>query len=617
MFDIYEELKKLPRKPGVYLMKNAKDEIIYIGKAINLKNRVNQYFQNSKNKSLKVKTMVDFIVEFEYIITDSEMEALILECNLIKKHEPKYNILLKDDKMYPYIKYTSNEDYPEIFVTRKVLKDKAKYYGPFTDVYAVREIVDTINKIWPIRKCMKSFPRDFNKERPCLNFHINQCIAPCKGDVSKEEYMKIIDEAVLFLEGKHDEIIKKMEKEMLIASDNYEYEQAGMIRDKLKSLQVITQKQKMDNVSAESSDVIAFARSHGEGVVLIFFIRNGKVTGREHFFMKDILELSRSEVITQFVKQFYSGTPFIPKEIILQDPLDEDEEEAIVNFLSDIKGSKVSFTVPKKGDKQKIVQLVSKNAVAMFEQFGEKLKREQQRTVGALKELCEVLKLENVSRIEAYDISNTQGFLSVGSMVVFEDGKPKRSDYRKFKIKTVVGANDYASMKEVIERRFNRGIKEQQNIIENNGKFSKFPDLILMDGGKIQINAALEIFKTLDICIPVCGMIKDDKHKTRGIIFNDEEFYFKNNSEAFLLVTRIQDEVHRFAITYHRKLRENNAISSVLDNIEGVGAVRKKALLRHFSSVDKIKNAEISELLEAESINEKVATTIYNYFRKI
>ena len=613
MFDISEELKKLPSKPGVYIMKNADDEIIYVGKAISLKNRVRQYFQSNKNHSAKVISMVKHIAEFEYIVTDSEMEALILECNLIKEHRPKYNIMLKDDKMYPYIKITVNEDFPRIFVTRNYVRDNAKYIGPITDALAVKEMIETIHKLFPIRKCKKVFPRDIGKERPCLNYHIGQCKAPCDGLISKEEYRKYIDEAILLIEGKHEEIAKKMRLEMEEASENLEFEKAMAIRDKLKSIKSIAEKQKMANTGLGDCDVIAFARAYNEGIVQVFFIRGGKMTGREHFLLDNVDGIERGEVITDFVKQFYSGTAFVPKEIIVQDDIVSEEKEIIEGFLSDIKGSKVTITAPQKGEKKKLVDLASKNAIIVFEQTGERLKREEKRTVGAVSQIQKALGIDKeIVRIEAYDISNTQGFDSVGSMVVFEKGKAKRSDYRKFKIKTVIGANDFASMEEVLTRRFKRGLSS-----EDNGSFSKMPDLIMMDGGKIQVNAGKSILEKFGLDIPICGMIKDDRHRTRGLIYNDEEIYMPLSSEGFLLVTRIQDEVHRFAIEYHRKLREKNALHSVLDDIKGVGEKRRKALMKHFGSVENISKAEVSDLLEVEGMNIKVAESVYAFFRGI
>ncbi|MBO8434084.1 MAG: excinuclease ABC subunit UvrC [Tyzzerella sp.] len=613
MFDIEEELKKLPEKPGVYIMKDENDAIIYVGKAKILKNRVRQYFRNTKNQPPKVKAMVKHIKEFEYIVTDSEMEALILECNLIKLHKPHYNIMLKDDKMYPYIKITVNEDFPRIFVTRNYVRDNAKYIGPITDALAVKEMIETIHKLFPIRKCKKVFPRDIGKERPCLNYHIGQCKAPCDGLISKEEYRKYIDEAILLIEGKHEEIAKKMRLEMEEASENLEFEKAMAIRDKLKSIKSIAEKQKMANTGLGDCDVIAFARAYNEGIVQVFFIRGGKMTGREHFLLDNVDGIERGEVITDFVKQFYSGTAFVPKEIIVQDDIVSEEKEIIEGFLSDIKGSKVTITAPQKGEKKKLVDLASKNAIIVFEQTGERLKREEKRTVGAVSQIQKALGIDKeIVRIEAYDISNTQGFDSVGSMVVFEKGKAKRSDYRKFKIKTVIGANDFASMEEVLTRRFKRGLSS-----EDNGSFSKMPDLIMMDGGKIQVNAGKSILEKFGLDIPICGMIKDDRHRTRGLIYNDEEIYMPLSSEGFLLVTRIQDEVHRFAIEYHRKLREKNALHSVLDDIKGVGEKRRKALMKHFGSVENISKAEVSDLLEVEGMNIKVAESVYAFFRGI
>ena len=624
MFDIKEELKKLPQKPGVYIMKDSKDDIIYVGKAINLRNRVRQYFQNSANQTAKTKSMVPHIKEFEYIVNDSEMEALILECNLIKKHRPYYNIMLKDDKMYPYIKVTVNEDYPRIFVTRKYLKDKAKYYGPMTDVSAVRETIDTLYKLFPIRKCNRILPRDIGKERPCLNYHIGQCTAPCNDHISKEEYRKIIDDAMQFLEGKHETILKKMEQEMYEASENLDFEKAAMIRDKIKSVNIIAQKQKMANSSMGDSDIIAFARANMEALVQVFFIRGGKMTGREHFLINYFDGTTRSEVITEFVKQFYSGTAFVPKEIVLQEDIVAEEKEVIENWLSDMKGSKVSFVVPQKGEKHKIVELAAKNAILTLEQFGEKIKREQQKTKGAIEEIKTAIMFDGeINRIESYDISNTQGFESVGSMVVFENGKPKRSDYRKFKIKTVIGANDYASMEEVLRRRFSHALKEYTKMEEEGhvnseeGKFTKLPDLILMDGGKTQVSAAYNVLYEFGLNIPVCGMVKDDRHRTRGLLFNDNEIIMPTNSEGFKLVTRIQDEVHRFAIEYHRKLRDNKMVHSVLDDIKGIGATRRKALLRHFGDIESIKKAELDELQGVESMDKRSAEEVYNFFKSL
>ncbi|NLK38463.1 MAG: excinuclease ABC subunit UvrC [Epulopiscium sp.] len=615
MFDIQEELKKLPSKPGVYLMKDENDQVIYVGKAIHLKNRVRQYFQSAKNQTPKVQTMVPHIKEFEYIVTDSEMEALILECNLIKKYRPHYNIMLKDDKMYPYVKVTTNEAFPRVFITRRMEKDKAKYYGPFTDVLAVKETVETLHTLYPIRKCKKNLPKEIGKERPCLNYHMGQCSAPCAEKISQEDYRKLIDNAIRFLDGKHDEIQKQLEALMQEASDNMEYEKAAILRDKIKSIQRISERQKMDNTGLGDCDVIAFVRAFEEGLAQVFFIRNGKMTGREHFTLKASEHMSRSEIMTEIVKQFYSGTAFIPKEILLQEEPLAEEKVLLQEYLSIKRGNKVTLTVPQKGEKHNLVELAWKNAMITFEQFGEKIKREEQRTVGAVEELQKALGLsQKITRIESYDISNTQGFESVGSMVVFEDGRPKRSDYRKFKIKTVVGANDYASMEEVLTRRFRHGLQERENITEKEQKFSRFPDLILMDGGSIQVKAAELVLQRFGLSIPVCGMVKDDKHRTRGLIYQDREVYIPLTSEGFRLVTRIQDEVHRFAIEYHRKLRENKMLHSILDEIPGIGEVRRKALMKYFGSIDKIKSAEVEELLEVSEMNIKAAESVYAFF---
>lgn len=609
MFDIKEELKKLPQKSGVYIMKNSNDEIIYIGKAVNLKNRVRQYFQSPKNQPLKVQKMVPNIKEFEYIITDTELEALILECNLIKKHKPKYNILLKDDKQYPYIKVTVNEQYPRIFITRRIERDKAKYYGPYTDLYYIREFINLIHELWPIRKCDKSLQN--RNERPCLNYDIGQCKAPCNNLISSEEYKKYIDSAIELLEGKYNELIVKLEQEMQMLSENLEFEKAAKIRDKINSIKKVSEKQKMVNSSLEDQDVIAFARAHGEALVQIFFVRKGKIIGREHFMLESVDSMSRSEVMTEFIKEFYGGAAFIPKDILLQE--DIEDKEIIQAWLSNLKGQKVYISVPQKGEKHELVDLVAKNAMITLDRFGEKIKREKKKTEVALNEIKQVLNIAALERIEAYDISNIQGFESVGSMVVFEEGKPKRSDYRKFKIKSVIGPNDYASMEEVLTRRFVHGLNEITKKLEKT-KFSKFPDIIFIDGGKGQINVAQKVLKELNLNIPVCGMVKDDNHRSRGLIYNNEELSFKQNSEAFKLITRIQDEVHRFAIEYHRTLRQKNQFHSILDDIDGIGEVRKKILLKNFGSIEKIREASIEQLSNLDGINLKTAETVYKFF---
>ncbi len=615
MFDINEELKKLPSKPGVYIMKNADDEIIYVGKAVSLKNRVRQYFQSNKNHSAKVISMVKHIAEFEYIVTDSEMEALILECNLIKEHRPKYNIMLKDDKMYPYVKVTVNEDFPRVFMVRKVLKDGAKYFGPITDAYAVKETIEMINKMWPLRKCRKVLPRDTGKERPCLNYHIGQCCAPCQGNIKKEDYAVYVNEALDFLEGKHKDIIHKMQEKMEEASENLEFEKAAQYRDKIKYIKNVEQRQKMANTGFNDSDVIAFVRAFDEALIQVFFIRGGKVMGREHFLINNTEGMTRNEIITEFIKQFYSGTAFVPKELILSEDIVEDEKEVILSFLSNLKGSKVTVTVPVKGEKKQLVELAYKNASITFEQFGEKLKKDNARTKGAVEEISRALGLESIpERIEAYDISNIQGFFSVGAMVVFENGMPKRSDYRKFKIKNVAGANDFASMQEVLTRRINHSIKDKMD--NKTGGFARLPDLILMDGGKAQVKAAKLVLASFGMDIPVCGMFKDDRHRTKGLLYEDREIMLPANSEGFKLVTRIQDEVHRFAIEYHRKLRESSQVDSILNHIPTIGPARRKALLKHFGDIEKIKNAEVGDLLEADGMNIRSAETVYSFFRQ-
>lgn len=620
VFDIQEELKKLPMKPGVYIMKDAYDTIIYVGKAIKIKNRVRQYFQNSSNHSTKIKKMVEQIKSFEYIVTDSELEALILECNLIKKHRPKYNTLLKDDKMYPYIKVTVNEKYPRIIYTRKLVKDKAKYFGPYTNARAAKETIEIIKKIWKVRACNRNLPKDIGKERPCLNYHIDQCLAPCQGYVTDEGYKKIISEILEFLGGKYESVIKLLEADMHEASELLDFEKAAQIRDQLISVKAIADKQKIINASMEDQDVIAFAKAHDEALVQIYFIRNGKLIGREHFHLNGVDELTRKEVMTEFVKQFYSGTPYIPKELILQEEIDE--TTIISAWLSDRRGQKVYIKVPRKGEKHKLVDLAAKNALMTFEQFGEQIKREERKTKGAVKQLVGIIGLdEDVSRIEAYDISNTQGFESVGSMVVFENGKAKRSDYRKFRIKSVKGPNDYASMEEVLTRRFTHALEEQKELLLKGmdaslGKFTKLPQLILMDGGKGQVNIALKVLDQLELSIPVCGMVKDDKHRTRGLYYNNTILPLDKHSEGFKLITRIQDEAHRFAIEYHRKLRTKTQIQSILDEIEGIGPARRKALLRHFGSVEKIRKAPIEALASVESMNVKSAEAVYSFFAK-
>ncbi|QUI25060.1 excinuclease ABC subunit UvrC [Vallitalea pronyensis] len=619
MFDIEENLKNLPMQPGVYLMKDMYDNIIYVGKAIKLRNRVRQYFRKSTNHSNKIRKMVTMIKSFEYIVTDSELEALILECNLIKKHRPKYNTLLKDDKAYPYIKVTVDEMYPRIIYSRELKKDKAKYFGPYTNATGAKETIEVITKIWKIRTCNRRLPKDIGKERPCLNYHIKQCHGPCQGYISREDYGAHIHEIIEFLGGKYDKVIGILEEKMKQASEDMDFEKAAEYRDQLMSVKSIAGKQKIINASMEDQDVIAFAKSQDEALVQVYFIRHGKLIGREHFHLDGVEDLHRQEVMTTFVKQFYSGTPYIPKEIILQEEIDEAN---IINaWLDNKRGQKVYIKVPRKGEKHKLVELAAQNALLTFQQFGERMKREDRRTKGAVQELIDLICLDDdVTRIEAYDISNIHGFEAVGSMVVFEEGKPKRSDYRKFRIKSVKGPNDYKSMEEVLTRRFTHALEEQKEMLLKKqdvslGKFTRLPDLILMDGGKGQVNIALKVLDTLGLRIPVCGMVKDDKHRTRGLYYQNVEFNMDTHSEGFKLMTRIQDEAHRFAIEYHRKLRSKQQIQSILDDIEGIGPKRRVTLIKHFGSVEKIRQAELSDLEAVVGISQRVANTVYHFFR--
>ena len=616
MFDIPAELKKLPESPGVYIMRDKTDDIIYVGKAKILKNRVRQYFQNSANHSLKVKQMVSNIDHFEYIVTGSEVEALILENNLIKKHNPKYNILLKDDKTYPYIKVTTNEMFPRVFVTRKLLKDKNKYFGPFTNSSAVKENIALIDKIWQVRRCSKVFPRDIGKGRPCLNYHIGQCKAVCTGKVSEEEYNKMIGEILDFLGGKTENVVKNLTSKMLKYSAEMEFEKAAEVRDTIESIKILNQKQIIENLHIDDRDVIGFARGIRESIMQIFFIRGGKITGREHFMLEECEDVEDKELMTQFVQQFYSGTPFIPKEVILQCEIDD--FDLISQWLSEQKGQRVNVLVPQKGERKSLVLMAQNNAKIVLDKFGAEIRREHKRTKGALEEIQKALNIDfELNRIESYDISNTQGFESVASMVVFENGLPKRSDYRKFKIKTIIGPDDYGSMEEVITRRFTRYINETSGD-ENVKKagFDKKPDMIFLDGGKGQISAVQKALTNLNLYVPVCGMVKDDRHRTRALMYNGEEIELPYTSEGFKLLTRIQDEVHRFAIEYHRKLREKKQVHSILDDISGIGSVRRKALMKHFGDINAIRRAEVEELQQVDGMNIKSAEAVYNFFRK-
>ena len=599
-------------------MHDAEDTIIYVGKAISLKNRVRQYFQSSRNLGIKKEQMVEQIARFEYIVTDSELEALVLECNLIKEHRPKYNTMLKDDKTYPFIKITLQEEYPRIQIVRQMKKDKAKYYGPYTSGLAVKDVVELVTKLYHLRTCNRNLPKDIKKERPCLYYQIHQCEAPCQGYISKEEYHKKVEQLISFLNGSHKEILKELEQKMLSASEELRFEDAAQYRDLIESVKKIAERQKITDQHGEDKDVIAVAQENDDVVAQVFFIRGGKMIGRDHFFLHTAGE-GKTAVLSSFIKQFYAGTAMIPKEIMIESEIEDCE--IIETWLSNRRGTKVQIRVPKKGTKEKLVELAKNNAKLVLEKDKERLKREEGRTIGAVKEISKLLNLSSAQRMEAYDISNISGFQSVGSMVVYENGKPKRSDYRKFRIKTVEGPNDYASMEEVLTRRFEHGMEEKQQQKEKNqeeqyGSFTRFPDLILMDGGKGQVHAALSVLEKLKLEIPVCGMVKDDKHRTRGLYYKNQEIPIEKDSEAFRLITRIQDEAHRFAIEYHRSLRSKNQIHSVLDEIAGIGPARRKALMKHFMGVEKIKEATVEELAEVSSMNEKSAQAVYDFFHK-
>ena len=617
MFDIEEELKKLPAKPGVYLMHDEKDAIIYVGKAVSLKNRVRQYFQSSRNKGVKIEQMVTHIARFEYIITDSELEALVLECNLIKEHRPKYNTMLMDDKTYPYIKVTVNEEYPRVMLSRQLKKDKGKYYGPYTSAGAVKDTIDLIHKLYQIRTCSRSLPKDLGKDRPCLNYHIKQCAAPCQGYISREEYGKNVGKALDFLNGNYGPLLKELEEKMKAASDSMEFEKAIEYRELLNSVRQIAQKQKITHSDMEDKDIIALASEGEDAVVQVFFIRDGRLIGRDHFYLRISEGEQEKEILSSFLKQFYTGTPYIPRELMIQEAVED--KEVIEQWLTARKGHRVYLRVPKIGTKEKLVELAKKNAALVLSQDREKIKREEGRTIGAMKEIAGLLGLAGVNRVEAFDISNTNGFESVGSMVVYEKGKPKRSDYRKFRIRSVKGPDDYASMYEVLTRRFLHGLEEGRELREKQisgelGSFTKFPDLIMMDGGRGQVNIALRVLQELDLSIPVCGMVKDDNHRTRGLYFNNEEIPIDRNSEGFRLITRIQDEAHRFAIEYHRSLRSKEQVHSVLDDIAGIGPSRRKALMKRFQSLDAIREADVETLASVPSMNRGAAEKVYAFF---
>lgn len=612
MFLIEEELKKLPGKPGVYIMHGEKDEIIYVGKAVSLKNRVRQYFQSSRNKGAKIEQMVTHITRFEYIVTDSELEALVLECNLIKEHRPKYNTMLKDDKTYPFIKVTVNEPYPRVLFSRTMKKDKAKYFGPYTSSTAVKDVIELVRRIYMVRSCNRTLPRDCGRDRPCLYYHMKQCTAPCQGNVSEEEYKKNITQVLHFLNGNFQDTINQLTEKMMAASEDMRFEDAAGYRDLINSIKRIGERQKITTYGEEDKDIIAVAMEESEdlreqdAVVQVFFMRGGRLIGRDHFFLRVARGDTKAQVLSSFLKQFYAGTPFIPAEIMVQTEIEDGE--IIEDWLSARRKQRVHIRVPKKGTKEKLVELAKENAWMVLSKDRERIKREEGRTIGAVKEIEDWLGLKDIVRMEAYDISNISGFESVGSMVVYEKGKPKRSDYRKFKIKWVQGPNDYASMEEVLTRRFTHESKGDYD------SFSLLPDLILMDGGRGQVNIALKVLGELGIDIPVCGMVKDDNHRTRGVYFNNVEIPIDTSSEGFHLVTRIQDEAHRFAIEYHRSLRSKEQVHSVLDDIPGIGETRRKALMRRFRSIENIRDASVEELSQTESMNVQSAEAVYQFF---
>ena len=619
MFNFEEELKKLPKEPGVYIMRDKNDAILYVGKAINLRNRVRSYFRENIGRGPAIDQMVSLIARFEYIVTDSELEALVLENNLIKEHSPKYNTLLKDDKTYPYIKVTVGEDYPRILFSRTMKKDKSKYFGPYSSAAAVKDTIELLNKLYQLRTCNRNLPRDTGVERPCLNYHIKQCLAPCQGYISKEEYRQQVSGALEFLNGNYNMILKDLEEKMKAAAEQMEFEEAAKYRDLYNSVKLVSQKQKITDSVGEDKDIIALYQDESEAVVQVFFVRDGKLIGREHYYMTHVSEGNKPGILEDFIKQFYAGTPFIPRELMLQYEIPD--APLIEKWLSERKGGRVYLKVPKIGSKEKLVELAAQNAKLVLNQDREKLKREEGRTIGAVKEIATLLELPGINRMEAFDISNINGFENVGSMVVFEKGKPKRSDYRKFKIKSVSGPDDYACMREVLTRRFTHGMEESRELAEKDlgqeyGSFTKFPDLLLMDGGRGQVNIALSVLEELRIHIPVCGMVKDDNHRTRGLYFNNVELPIDTRSEGFKLITRIQDEAHRFAIEYHRSLRSKTQVKSVLDDIPGVGPARRKALMRHFKSLEEIKNASMEQFLEMPEMNERIAQEIYSFFRK-
>ncbi len=616
-FDFEEELKKLPGKPGVYIMRDAGDGILYVGKAVNLHNRVRSYFRDNIGRGPMIDKMVTLIARFEYIVTDSELEALVLENNLIKEHSPKYNTLLKDDKTYPYIKVTMGEEYPRILFSRQMKKDKSRYYGPYTSAAAVKDTIELLNKLFCLRTCNRSLPRDIGSDRPCLNYHIKQCMAPCQGYISREQYRQQLARAMEFLNGNYNKILRELEEKMKQAAESLDFEEAARYRDLHSSVKSVSQKQKITDSALDDKDVVALYRDDTDAVVQVFFVRDGKLIGREHYYMTHVSGAKKEAILEDFVKQFYAGTPFIPRELMLQYEITDNE--LVEKWLSDRKGSRVRIRVPKIGSKEKLVELAAQNAKLILSQDKEKLKREEGRTIGAVKEIADWLGLDCVDRMEAFDISNISGFENVGSMVVYEKGKPKRSDYRKFRIKTVAGPDDYACMKEVLTRRLLHGLEESRELEARDldqayGSFTKFPDLLLMDGGRGQVNIALSVLEELQIHIPVCGVVKDDNHRTRGLYYNNVEIPIDTRSEGFKLITRIQDEAHRFAIEYHRSLRSKAQVKSRLDEIPGVGPARRKALMRHFKSLEEIRAATVEELIQVPEIPQQVAEEICRFF---
>ena len=618
MFNFEEELKKLPNSPGVYLMHDAGDTIIYVGKAVNLHSRVRSYFRKIVGRGPQIDRMVEQIARFEYIVTDSELEALVLENNLIKEYSPKYNTMLKDDKTYPYIKVTVGEEYPRILFSREMKKDRSKYFGPYTSAASVKDTIDLMNKLYQLKTCNRRLPRDIGLERPCLNYHIKQCLAPCQGYISKEEYRERVEQALDFLNGNYKPLLKNLEDKMAQASENLEFEEAIRYRDLYNSVKSVAQKQKITDSNGEDKDILALAKDETDAVVQVFFVRDGKLIGREHFYMTHVEGYDTAQILLDFVKQFYAGTPYIPRELMLQEEIAD--IEILEKWLSSRKGSRVYLRVPKKGAKEKLVELAAQNAHLVLSQDKERIRREEGRTIGAMKEIGALLQLENVSRMEAFDISNISGFANVGSMVVFEKGKAKRSDYRKFRIQSVSGPDDYACMKEVLTRRFIHGMEEKEElnrkaINQEFGSFTKFPDLLLMDGGRGQVNIALQVLEELHLEIPVCGMVKDDNHRTRGLYYQNVEIPIDTHSEGFKLITRIQDEAHRFAIEYHRSLRSKAQVKSVLDEIPGVGPARRKALMRHFGSIGEVREASVEKLCEVPEIPEHIGRQIYAFFR--